>query len=181
MASLGIFARHRGTPARDKSRLKGGSTLIAKGEESEADKNERTSAVGLYHYALSYRCAADALGSIKFGTTHPDAPQEFLYFHAIELFLKAYLRNAGLTVQDLKSMSHSTGKLQAAFIKHGGWLADEDLEVLELMEKTDAITRSRYIVTGAFIKPSMEALARTATSLADTLRTAFKKSRLPIR
>jgi hypothetical protein len=142
----------------------------------EADTNERTTAVGLYHYALSYRCAADALGTIKFRTTHADAPQEFLYFHAIELFLKSYLRNAGLSVLTLKGLSHSTNNLEAAFVKHGGRLADHDREVLEVMEKTDAITRSRYIVTGAFTKIPIQALARTAKSLTATVRESLKRS-----
>ena len=143
--------------------------------------DERTTAVGLYHYALSYRAAADALGKQKFHTTHPDAPREFLYFHAIELFLKAYLRNAGMSVTALKGLSHSTGKLEAQFLKHRGFLADEDRAVLRLMEETDAVARARYIVTGYFQKPTMEALARTAKSLSQTVRSNFKASGLPVR
>jgi hypothetical protein len=145
-----------------------------------SDIDERTTAVGLYHYAISYRRAADKLGTVMVRTTHPEAPQEFLYFHAIELFLKAYLRNRGLSVLALKDISHGTGKLQESFSKHGGWLADEDIEVLDAMERTDAVTRSRYIVTGAFTKISMQALARTAKNLNETVRTAFKAEGLPV-
>jgi hypothetical protein len=149
-------------------------------EEIE-DANERTNAVGLYHYALSYRHAADALGTVKLRATHPEAPREFLYYHSIELFLKAYLRNAGLSVLALKGLSHRTGKLESEFLRHGGELMDEDREVLELMEKTDVVAQSRYIRTGFFTKPTLEALARTAKSLADTTRSALKQTGLPVR
>ena len=37
----------------------------------------RTTEVGLYHYANLYRRAADALGTIKSDSTHPDAPRDF--------------------------------------------------------------------------------------------------------
>jgi len=149
--------------------------------EIEADANERTTAVGLYHYALSYRRAADALGTVKLRATHPESPREFLYYHAIELFLKAYLRNVGLSVLALKGLSHSTGKLQSEFLEHGGELMDEDREVLDIMHKTDVVAQSRYIRTGAFTKPTLQALARTAKSLAETARRALKQSGLPIR
>lgn len=147
----------------------------------EADQNERTNAVGLYHYAQSYRSAAGALGTIETRSTHPDAPQQFLYSHAIELFLKSYLRNAGLTVMTLKNLSHSTGELKAAFLKHGGFLKDEASAVLDIMERTDAISRARYIVTGYFHEPPMQALARTAKSVAKTVRDKLKASGLPVR
>ena len=155
--------------------------MKANDAEREADANERTSAVGLYHYALTYRRAADALGTVKLDATHPEAPREFLYYHSIELFLKAYLRNAGLTVMTLKKISHSTGKLEAEYIKHGGELMDEDHEVLEIMEKTDAVAQARYIRTGYFTKPALEALARTAKSLSETTRSALRQSGLPVR
>lgn len=150
-------------------------------EELEADVNERTTAVGLYHYALSYRSAADALGAVKLGVTHPDAPREFLYYHGIELFLKAYLRHTGLSVMALKDISHSTGKLENEFLKRGGELTDEDRGVLDIMEKTDVVTQSRYIRTGAYTKPTVEALARTSKTLSDTVRSALKQSGLLIR
>jgi hypothetical protein len=56
---------------------------------AESDTVDRTNAVGLYHFALSYRFAADALGAVRLPTPYPDAPRELLYFDAIELFLKA--------------------------------------------------------------------------------------------
>src|SRR5882672_3989344 len=101
-----------------------------------ADKNERTNEIGLYHYAVSYHRAADALGTIKFNTTHPDAPRYFLYFHAIELYIKAFLRNAGRSVRQIEALGHRAGKLERAYLKYGGTLEDEDREILALMEQT---------------------------------------------
>lgn len=114
-------------------------------------------------------------------STHPDAPREFLYYHSIELFMKAFLRNAGLTVLNLRTMSHSTGKLREAFEKHGGILSDRDGDVLTIMEITDAVARSRYLATGLQQVPPMELLAKTAENLNDIVRARLKASGLPVR
>jgi hypothetical protein len=145
------------------------------------DQENRTSAVGLYHYAISYRRAADALASVKLKATHPDAPREFLYYHSIELFLKAYLRNAGVRVQELKKIGHRFDKLAQMYIAKAGFLMDEDQEVLALMSATDVVPRARYIVTGIVRKPALQALARTAKSLNDTVRVAMKQAGQPVR
>jgi hypothetical protein len=147
---------------------------------AEADTNDRTTAIGLYHFALSYRFAADALGALKLPTTHPDAPREFLYFHAIELFLKSYLRNVGLTALSLKTLGQSMRELEQTFARQGGLLQVEDRAVLALMDRGDAVARSRYSVMGPITKPTLVALSRTCQNLAETVRTALKQSGHPI-
>ena len=130
------------------------------------DREDRTTAVGLYHYGHSYHEAARALSQAKFRATHPDAPLTYLYFHAIELFLKAYLRANGHTVADLeRRFGHNIERMRKRACELGFDFQDEDLEVLSYMEQTPIVMNSRYISTGYFQRPANEALERTATSL----------------
>ncbi len=46
-------------------------------------------------------------------TTHPDAPITYLYFHSIELFLKAFLGAHGHTIEELeKKCRHHIGRMR---------------------------------------------------------------------
>ena len=137
----------------------------------EQDRNERTNAIGLYHYARSYHDSARALLAAKVDTTHPDAPVCYLYFHAIELFLKAFLRAHGHTVEELeKKFRHDIVRMRTRATELGfDRFMDEDSVVLSYMEKTSVVLKSRYIETGYFERPTNEALERTATSLRNTV------------
>ena len=133
------------------------------------DREDRTTAVGLYHYGHSYHEAARALGVAKFRATHADAPLTYLYFHAIELFLKAFLRAHGHTVDDLeRKFRHDIKRMRKRATALGFDFMDEDLVVLSYMEQTPIVINSRYIRTGYFQRPTNEALERTATSLRTT-------------
>ena len=59
---------------------------------STIDDDERTNAVGLFNTARSYWRSAEYLNVANLSVTHPQAPVTFLFCHAIELYLKAYLR-----------------------------------------------------------------------------------------
>jgi hypothetical protein len=63
-------------------------------------EDERTSATGLWMFAESYRDAANHL--VQGCDLRHDAPIYFLYTHAIELALKAYLRAKGSTKGTVK-------------------------------------------------------------------------------
>ena len=138
--------------------------------------DDRTTAVGLYHYARSYHDVAKALEAANVRTTHAHAPISFLYFHAIELFLKTYLRLHAHTVEDLeKKFRHDIKRMRKRVTALGFDLMDEDLEVFAYMEQTDIVMKSRYIRTGAFRTPTTEALERTATSLRETTCAAVRQ------
>jgi HEPN domain-containing protein len=141
---------------------------------------ERTTALGLFNYARSYRASADHLLSAKLNVSHPHAPLTFLFYHAIELYLKAYLRSKGDTVAQLKSVSHNISKLAAEVQSRGLTLDDEDKEVLSLMAEADNVIRSRYIQTGAFTRPEEEALSRTCAALEESVAKALAKSKIAI-
>ena len=147
----------------------------------EHDEDSRTTEVGLYHFAVSYQRAADALRNIELPATHPAAPQEFLYYHAIELFLKAFLRNSGLTVRQLRGFGHHIDQIQSAYLKHGGELTAADREVLATMAADDNVIRSRYIVSGVITSASLLRLSETAESLRKTVRHSLKAAGKPVR
>jgi HEPN domain len=126
---------------------------------SELTTDERTTALGLFNYARSYRASADYLLSAKLQVPHAHAPLTFLYYHAVELYLKAYLRVQGYTVAQLKSVSHNVSKLSTEVQSRGLILDDEDKEVLSSIAEGDNVIRSRYIQIGAFTRPEEEALS----------------------
>lgn len=83
-----------------------------KNPQLDLSKEQRTSDIGLFMYAHSYWEAASKLEDADCSSGHAAAPTRFLYSHAIELFLKSYLRSQLLSLNDVKTMSHNLKKLQ---------------------------------------------------------------------
>jgi hypothetical protein len=89
-----------------------------------------------------------------------------LYYHAIELYLKAFLRQKGHSVAELSAkFGHKTDKLGARAKECGLAFDDEDEGVFTTMGNTDAVIRSRYIRTGPATWPTFEALDATCEHL----------------
>ena len=149
--------------------------------KTKSSADELTTPIGLYNFACSYHQAARALEELKLRTTHPKSPVAFLYFHAIELFLKSFLRLHGHTVADLASrkFGHDYTQLQKRATELDFFFMDEDLVVLEWLAKSDMWIRSRYIRTGYFEEPTSEALDRTAKSLRESVRQELKAKGIP--
>ncbi|MBZ9761314.1 HEPN domain-containing protein [Mesorhizobium sp. CA8] len=144
----------------------------------EGDEDQRTTSAGLYHYAVSYHKAARALADIDTGATHRDSPVYFLHYHAVELYLKAFLRLHGVSVAELagKKFGHRTDRLSGRASTLGLLLNGEDVEVLRFMAETDIVIRSRYIITGYFTMPTLKAMDRTCQSLRESVGDAIRKS-----
>jgi hypothetical protein len=70
--------------------------------------DDRSTPLGLFNYARSYWQSAVLLHHARAKVTHPDAPVTLLLAHAIELYLKVFLRLRGvgrpLLVTTLKSL-----------------------------------------------------------------------------
>lgn len=151
--------------------------------DENKEELERTTALGLFNVATSYWRAARHLEKEKLKTTHPHSPVSFLYYHAIELFLKAFLRHHGHTPKELRSrkFGHSTAALERRASELGLFFEDEDKEILSLMAKADAVIRSRYIEIGYFRWPHPDALDRTCKSLRQSVGEALKKDGIKVR
>jgi hypothetical protein len=134
-------------------------------------EDERTTEVGLYHYARSYQLAADNLskGPPPPTSTHPEAPTDFLYAHAIELYLKAFLKLEGMTVADLKKVGHDIPDLAKRVMQHGVILDTDVCNVLDLLNYEN-VFGSRYIKTGPYRRASTAGLEMTANTLHNTVR-----------
>jgi len=146
------------------------------------DAEDRTTQIGLYNQACSYHLAARTLKNLRLRGTHPTAPVAFLYFHAIELFLKSFLRLHGHSVEELrKRFSHGYGAMRKRASALGFDFMNEDLVVLRYMERADAVIRARYLKTGLYEEPTPDALERTAKSLRETTRMELRSKGFPTR
>src|SRR5689334_4304067 len=74
--------------------------------------DDRTTPLGLFNYARSYWQSAVLLHHARVKVTHPDAPVTLLLAHAIELYLKAFLRLRGVGIEEVRTtFSHDFKKL----------------------------------------------------------------------
>jgi hypothetical protein len=101
---------------------------------------------------------------------------QFLYYHAIELFLKSFLMTQGHSAELLREkFAHIISKRSRTAAKLGLHLDDEDLEVFALTETSEAVIGSRYIKTGFFTLPTIQALHRTCKSLRQSVGAVLKQ------
>ena len=66
---------------------------------------ERTNSMGLFNTAEAWRLSAMALQAQRVKSGHADQPVRFLYCHAVELYLKALLRQKH-GVRKLENIGH---------------------------------------------------------------------------
>jgi hypothetical protein len=145
------------------------------------DDDERTNAVGLFNTARSYWRSAEHLNAANVKVTHPQAPVTFLFCHAIELYLKAYLRGAGKTVADLKKVGHRVTNLAKLAMTSGLVVEPEQSEILSHIDDAEVAIESRYIVTGFTTRPANEALANVAETLDQRVCAALMEFGLQVR
>ncbi|WP_336096943.1 hypothetical protein [Roseovarius sp. CH_XMU1461] len=115
-------------------------------------KKPKTTAVALFNYAHSYAQSAVTLEDNQTEATHWNAPVYFLYFlyfHAIELYLKALLVSFGLDLDELrKTYGHRVRPLAELCQKQGLQLSLDAEQAIDLMSDTDNVITSRYIRVG---------------------------------
>ena len=134
------------------------------------DADERTSAQGLFNYADSYLGSAHALKSATPQILFPDSPVRFLLYHAAELHLKAFLRAAGMTVEELQARGHSFSKLIQAARARGLGLDRPSEAVLLYGQRTGDVIDSRYIRTGFRGSFETDALGQCAAKVRRVVR-----------
>src|SRR5712671_7590362 len=123
--------------------------MVKRTAEEIADDNERTNAMGLFNTAEAYWKSAVTLEAAKVDSGHAIDPVYMLYYHAIELYLKAFLRGHGLSVEELRSkFGHKTNLLVVKSEELGLPVDDEDREIYTMMGDTDVVIEARYIRTG---------------------------------
>jgi hypothetical protein len=147
----------------------------------EDDEDERTKPIAFFNLAESYWRAARTLQRAKIESTHPELPVYFLYYQAIELYLKSFLRMHGHTAKELagRNFGHRTDSLKERSERLGLVFMDEDVEIFSLMATTDIVIRSRYIRTGSALWPTFE--GRVCVSLRQSIGTEMQTRHIPVR
>jgi hypothetical protein len=149
--------------------------------EEEVTEGDRTTSLGLFNFAEAFWRAAHVLAKAEVEGGHADSPVRTLYYHAIELYLKALLRQH-YSVDDLKNkFSHKFSRLATEAEANGLTFDDEDRNVLALMTDTDVVMRARYIRTGPATFHTLEALERTCKSLRENVGALLRKAKVPVR
>ncbi len=138
---------------------------------------DRTTAIGLARYAREYYDAAigadDAIGNRPGYESFAPPPVMFLVAHSIELALKAYLRDRGLSLDELRERGHRLDECWKLAIEHGVedlvQLTQDDVGVLKTINDLHASTQLRYIQTGFTQFPVFGPLQELARKLLDAI------------
>jgi HEPN domain-containing protein len=108
--------------------------------------------LGYFNFADAYLEAARALSVADNPrrVPHRQMPVSFLYYQAIELFLKAFLRLHKVSTTKLasKELGHKLGALAKQANGFGLRIKGLDTAALKFLDRTDAIENSRYIRAG---------------------------------
>lgn len=128
---------------------------------------DRSTPFGFWRYARDYLWAARAVKSARGEKLL--FPLLYLYGLAIELALKAFLLKRGVTLVELKRLSHGlVGLLEVARKRKLGRevkLSRAQLNVIRALDVTYSSNQLRYIVTGVTVVPSLSDLAEVAERL----------------
>jgi len=144
--------------------------------------DDRTTPLGLFNYARSYWQSGVLLHDAKATVTHPNAPVTLLLAHAIELYLKAFLRLRGVGIEEVKSsFGHDFKKLVDEASSRGLSLGKEEIDIAAILTEQESIRRSRYIETGYYQRPGLAALSRTCQGLDQSVSAALRDGGMSIR
>ena len=129
---------------------------------------DRTNSMGLWTYAKDYLDAGFAVATSVPRALAP-TPAYYLYCHAIELALKAYLRGTGASITDLKRIGHDLTKAYKTALRIGlkdiCELIPEQVEAIILVNPIYSKKEFEYIKVGAKTLPNINVLQGTAGSL----------------
>jgi HEPN domain-containing protein len=151
-----------------------------KSPEEIQDDNERTNSMGLFNMAEAYRLSALALEKAKVKIGHADSPIRWLYFHALELYLKALLRQK-YPIATIERFRHKFERLVAEAENLGLDVMDEDRKIFSVMINTDMVIEARYIRTGSKTLPTLEGLRRTSISLRESVGGLLRQAGIAVR
>jgi HEPN domain-containing protein len=153
-----------------------------KSNQEIAEENQRTNSMGLFVAAEAFAVSARALEANPIKHGFRLSPIHVLYFHAIELYLKALLRQK-YSVHDLENkFRHQIKRMTKEAKKLGLKISKEDqLRVFSIMTRTDTVIRSRYLRTGVMEIPPNGALNRACANLHANVGQLLRDAGLPIR
>jgi hypothetical protein len=116
--------------------------------------------IGWFLFADSYLACANALRRAPPDGLRFDAPIKYLLFHAMELYLKAFLRLKGFDEKHLSSRELGHNLVALANLVADSFLADEPIE-------------ARYLKTGFRRSLNVDSLYANCDSLRSSVRADF--------
>ena len=135
---------------------------------SSAIVDARTTPHGFWRFSADYLLAARAV-DVKVAEHRLLFPALQLYGISIELALKAFLLKRGLTLGQVKNLSHNlTSALALARKRKLGRsvkLDRREVAAIQILDVTYSTHQLRYIVTGATRVPQLVYIARAAEEL----------------
>lgn len=135
---------------------------------SSAAVNARTTPHGFWRFSADYLLAARAV-DVKIAQHRLMFPALQLYGISIELALKAFLLQRGLTLAQVKSLSHNLTRALALARKRklgrSVKLDSREVAAIQILDITYASHQLRYIVTGTTQVPQLVYIARAAEAL----------------
>jgi len=106
----------------------------------------QASAQAFFTYAEAYALSAKSLADARLEMGHAEAPIRMLFFHAIELYLKAFLVVRGQSAELLKRRAgHNFEKLITLATNEGLPVELNDKVLLAEAYHSDAIFQARYL------------------------------------
>ncbi|MBD8064076.1 hypothetical protein IC608_01120 [Devosia sp. PTR5] len=141
-----------------------------------------TTPIGFLNKAEAYRAGAQLLArELKGVGGWSGDPTRYLYYHGIELYMKAALISAGKTEDQLRRLGHGFIKLACACNLVGFGLNEpQDLNVLEMIDTDSNYIKARYHQVGPFRVPTVQALDGTAHEIAFLAVAMVRRSGQPV-
>ena len=136
-------------------------------DDSGLRNGDESRAFGFFNFADSYMVAAKTVLDNQPKNLRFISPIRFLIWHAIELYLKAFLLSRGVPLADLKNakeFGHDCQKLLTASSSKG-LEAIPSLTTLVTTWRTDSVFESRYLETGPRRVPEIEGKLEIASVL----------------
>lgn len=144
------------------------------------DDDERTTSMGLFNTAEAFWLSAMALEDEKVESGHAASPIRVCYYHALELYLEALLRQKHSIKKIKEKFGHNIERLVKEAEALGLVVTDEDREVFSKAD-TKAMLEARYIRTGPKNWPKPEELRHTCKRVRDGVGDLLFKAGVPVR
>ena len=134
-------------------------------------ENDRVTPRGTFNYAEAFQRAAEALRGPDELHKHNQAPIDFLYLQAIELYMKAFLRAHGVAADELeKKLLHNYIRLLSRCKTFGLHVERETEDALKRFTRERKQIRARYFRSSIIPQPDLNEVAKTVRSVRKAVR-----------
>jgi hypothetical protein len=159
----------------------GNRAMAKRSPEQLKEDDDRTTSMDLFNTAEAYRLAAIKLGEPTVWGGDAHKPVQFLYCHAIELYLKALLRQRHSVETITNKFRHDTRRLVREAENLGLFVTARDRDIFATLADTDALIEMRYIRTGPkALTVNLQSLSQTCKSVRDSVANLLRNAGVPV-